>query len=378
MKVFKKRSSSGIAKILTLVFIAAVFTFFTGVECSAAENDAYTATQESIDGILEDFENALPDGIEGIDDINGAAEAVGIKKILNGIFNTVKGKSGELSAFLLLLLGIGMLGALASFANTELGRFSSRAVCIVSSALLFDRLASLVVGTVRSLEEIGDFFETVIPISLAVNSLGTSPTTATTQAVGMGLTLGIYSYFAKSIVLPVVCVIFVTSAASAVDPVFSGISKGVKGIFLWILGVLTALVGATFSLQSVIAASADSAMIRSAKYAISGSIPIVGNAVSGALGVIAGGVSYARGMIGGGAIAVIIALVLSPLITLLLYRFCLKMGIFFSSACSLDGCAGVMTSFLGAFDALIATYALTCVIYIVEMVAFMKGGASFA
>ena len=378
MKTCKTKTSRRILKALAIIFSAIVFTFLPGVKCKAAEEDTYTATEENIDGILKDFENALPDGIENIDDINEAAEAVGLKRILNGILNTVKGKSGELSDFLLLLMGIGIFSTLASLSNTELGRLASRAVGIVSSALLFERLLSLVTGAVRSLEEIGGFFEAVIPISLAVNSLGTSPTTATTQAVGMGLTLGIYSYFVKNIVLPVVCAIFVASAASAVDPMFSGIAKGVKGIFLWILGILTALVGATFTLQSVIAASADTAMIRSARYAISGTIPIVGNAVSGALGVIAGGISYARGMIGGGAIAVIVALMISPLLTLLLYRVCIKAGVLFSSFCSLDGCSGVMMSFLGAFDALIATYALTSVIYIVELVAFMKGGASFA
>ena len=144
------------------------------------------------------------------------------------------------------------------------------------------------------------------------------------------------------------------------------------------VGIFTALVGATFSLQSAISAGADSAVIRSARYAISSAVPIVGNAVSSALGVVAGGVSYARGLVGGGAIAALFVLALTPLITLILYRLCLRLGIFFCSVCSLGGCESVLNSFLCAFDALVAVYALTVTVYAVELVAFLKGGASFA
>ena len=373
-----KEKSSKCVKGLVVLFGALFLVLLTGMSCYAKEEETITLTQDGIDEIIDGFEEAIPEEIGEFKDASDVSDAIGLKRLLSNIFNTVTGNSGEFSAFLLMLLGVGLMSALSSVGNTDLGVTASRGVGIVSSALLFERLIFLVTGAVDSLREIGGFFEAVIPISLAVNSLGVSPTTATTQAVGMGVTLGLYSHLAENIVLPVVCAIFVCSAASAIDPTFARISKGIKGTFLWMLGILTALVGATFSLQSVISASADTAAMRSAKYAISGTIPIVGGAVSSALGVLAGGVSYARGLVGGGSVAVILTLILSPMITLLIYRLCLKAGIFFTSICSTGGCADVLSAFLGAFDALIATYAITSVVYIVELVAFMKGGASFA
>ena len=378
MKKGRQKVKNTLRKVIYSLLLSVLIASLINMDCRAEESSAEENIKSGVDDILDDFTDVLPEEYKDMGNIEKVSESVGIKRILEVVLNEINGKSGEISAFLLMLLGIVMMGALSSLSTSELGFVSSRAIGVVASAMLFERLASVVLGAVSSLGEVGDFFGALVPISLAVNSLGVSPTTATTQALGMGLTLGVYGYIAKKIILPVVIAVFVTSAASSIDPLFGRLSKAIKDIFLWIIGIFTVLLGATFSLQSVISSSADSTAIRSAKYAIAGTIPIVGNAVSGALGLVFGGVSYARGIIGGGAIAVIIMLVLSPLVTLLLYRICIKVGVFFASVCSAEGCASVISSFLGAIDTLIATYALTSVVYILELVAFLKGGALLA
>lgn len=350
----------------------------SSVTASAAETQKSGDVYGEIDKIVEDFKGILPDGYEENADIGSAAESLGIKRILADVLGVLSDKRGEIVTLLLTLVGVSLLGSLASLYETEMGAFSSRAVGCVCAALLFERLSFLLVGAVESLGEIGDFFSALIPVTLAVNSLGTSPTTATAQAVGMGVTLGIYSYLSSSVILPLVSAVFVSSALSSVDAVFGRIAKGVRGVFLWVMGIFTALVGATFSLQSVISASADSAVIRGARYAVSGTVPIVGGAVSGALGILTSGVAYARGIVGGGAVAVILSLILSPLVTLLLYRVCLKAGVLFASVIPTDGTGAVLSAFAGALDVLIAAYTLTATVYIVELVAFLKGGVAVA
>lgn len=377
MKKYKKKVMIGLHIPLILCILSLFGICNVGIECRAQEYDVDAEIRTDVDGVVEDFYEILPDGVE-IGTIDEASEYVGIKSLMKGVIGTALGQKGAALSFLMTLIGVGMISAVASLGNKEMCTVSSRAVGTVSSALLFERLISLVVGARSSLAEIGEFFGALIPIGLTVNSIGASPSTASTQAIGMGLTLGAYTFISQKLLAPLVTAVFVASAVSGIDPLFGKISKGIKGVFLWTVGIFTALVSATFSLQSAISSSADSAVIRGARYAISGSIPIVGNAVSGALGLVAGGASYARGLIGGGSIAVVFALALSPLITLLIYRLCLRLGIFFSTVCSLDTAQSVLTSFLGAFDALIATYALTCTVYTVELVAFLKGGAGFA
>ena len=348
-----------------------------GVVCHAETADAESANTGFGD-ILEDFNNVVPDGIDRLDDVNEISESVGIKRILSEIIATVSGEKRELALFLSSLLGVCLMSALSSQFDGELSTFASRCVLIVFSVMMLDKLFFLLSGVVDSLKEINSFFEAVIPVTVAVNSLGVSPTTASTQALGMGLTLGAYSFVSTELLTPITGAIFVCSAACTLDPVFERLSLGVRNLFVSVLGVLTVLVGATFSLQSVISSSADSALVRSARYAVSGTIPIVGNAVSGALGIALGSVSYARGIVGGGAIAVVVSLLIAPLITVLSYRMCLKLGGAFCSLCAVDGARGVLNAFIGALDTLIAVYSLTCIIYLVELAAFLKGGVGVA
>ena len=363
--------------ILILALLFACFSSVACVECYAQESTNELINTD-IENIIGGFKSILPEdsGVQG--NVPDITKTVGIKHILSEIIKVIKGQGDELSAFLLSLLGVCLMSALASQVEGELSAFASRFLLVVFSVMLFDRLIFLVTGAVASLKEINSFFGAVIPVTVAVNSIGVSPSTASIQALGMGVTLGAYSFVSSELITSIVSVIFVCAAASAIDPVFERISLGVKNIFISLTGILTVLMGATFSLQSVISASADSALIRSAKYAVSNTIPIVGSAVSGALSIALGGVSYARGIVGGGAIAVVVMLMLSPLVTILAYRLCLKAGAFFSSVCSIDASRGVFTAFLGAIDALVAVYSLTCFIYIAELVAFLKGGVDFA
>ena len=367
-----KLHKTALVVLLTVLFITA-----TPVVSRAEENDT-TAAERRVDEALGDFFDSIPDEFGGVEDAEDVSEMLGIKRILSGILSVLKESSGELSVLLLSLLGTSLISALASLGGTELSLFASRGVGGVSAALLFDRLLFLVRESLGALSELNTFFGAVIPVSLAINSLGASPTTASTQAVGMGITLSAYSFVAEKMLGGIVGAIFITSALSSVDPILSRLSRSVKNIFLTLLGVLTILLSATFSLQSTISSSQDSVAMRSAKYAVSGTIPIVGNAVSGALGLVTGGVAYARSIVGGGAVAVVLSMVIAPLVTLFAYRLCLKLGVGFCSWCSLDGCGGVISSFLGALDTLIAVYALTAIIYIAELIAFLKGGVNIA
>lgn len=374
------RSSRGkaLGKILVSVLVITLVPLLISVDANAEESSKNDDVYAEIDQIIDDFSRILPESYDDLTNIREVTESLGVKRILNSIAGEIAGRRSEAVTLLLTLVGVSLLGCLASLYVSEMSSPSSRAVGGMLAALLFERLYFLVVGSIESLREIGDFFAAVIPVCLAVNSLGITPATATAQAVGMGITLGIYSYASTYVILPLVMAAFVSAAASSFDSSFGRIAKGIRSILLWGMGIFTTLVGAVFSLQSVVAASSDSAALRGAKYAISSTIPIVGGTVSSAIGILSSGVSYSRGIVGGGAIAVILSLAMSPLVTLLLYRICLRVGALLSSVISSDGCASVLSAFVGAIDLVIAAYALTATVYVIELVAFLKGGVTAA
>lgn len=349
-----------------------------GARCEAAQTTEDELTDGKIDGILDRFGSLVSDELGEDVSAEGISERLGIKRILEQIINAFMGKGSEVSSFLLTLLGMALILSLVSQLQGELGGAVLGSVSVIVSYVLFDRMSFLIGEAQESLSGISSFFGSVIPVALSVNSLGVTPTTASTQALGMGITLSAYSFIGEEVLAAFVGVLFVLSAASSIDPMFSRLSKSVRNILLFITGILTALIGATFSLQNTISASADSALVRSARYAISSSIPIVGSSVSGALGIAASGVSYARGIVGGGAIAVIISLMTAPLITILIYRLSVRAGILFGELSSNESFTRVLAPFSDALDALLAVYSLTSVIYIVELAVFLKGGTGLA
>lgn len=345
------------------------------VQAFAYRSNESSLVDESSEAILGDFFSILPDGMESMTNPGESADAVGITFLIECIINTVNGNAGEISVFLLMLIGVSMLSSLAALKDGEMGRACKGAVAIVSSALILDKMFLLVDEVGDALCSINDFYASVIPVVTAVNMLGLSFNAASAQSVGMTVSLGIYSFLCGDFLYSFVGVLTALAALSSIDgSVFGKIAQSVRRAFLWVVGILTAFVGATFSLQSLISYSADSAVMRGAKYAISGMIPIVGGSVSAALSILSGSFGYLKGVVGGGSIAVIIAFAIAPLTTLLLYRACFLIAMFFADICSREGAPGIIASFGFALDSLIAVYSLSVVVYVIQLAVFLKGG----
>jgi hypothetical protein len=173
-----------------------------------------------------------------------------------------------------------------------------------------------------------------------------------------------------------VLLMFSLSMVSSVDSqnMTASVAKGVRSLFFSVLGIVTTVLLASLSLQSILSSASDSAMLRAAKYAAGNSIPIVGSTVSAALGTLFASASYAGASVGVGSVAVIVSLTLSPLILLLLYRFALSL---FSSVLAMlgaDSGAGLFSSFRSSLDALIAVYSSSVIICLFEIIIFMKCG----
>jgi hypothetical protein len=104
-------------------------------------------------------------------------------------------------------------------------------------------------------------------------------------------------------------------------------------------------------------------------------IPVVGSSVSGALSTLAAGLTYAKSFIGVGAILVIVTLALSPLILLLLYRFALSAVITFSDFVGLGGIK-IFGAYRFVIDSVVTLYALSALVYVIEIILFIKCGVS--
>ena len=355
-------------KLLKMLIIVCVFALFP----------LSVYADDTSDGYIAEFFKLVPEDMEdSLGDSENLIAAIGPRELFSEIFSAAIGSLGGAVSFFLLLLGCVALMGCASFGGGKLASVTECAVGVASSVFIFKRLGEIFLGVGKSLEELSDFFASLIPLLSAVTVAGGGGGAASVQHIGMNITLSLVGWIGSSFFYTVASVGFAFGLLVAIgDNGAASLTKGIKGFFTWTLGIATALLTATLSLQTAVAAASDGAAIRAAKYAASGMIPLVGGTVASALSTLASGLAYAKGVIGAGAIAVMVGIIASPLALLLLYRLVLSLALMLSDFLGVASSSRILGSFRGSFDFLIAVYALSSVLYIFNAVLFMKSGVA--
>lgn len=328
------------------------------------------------DGYIEDFRGILLDGQgEELTDTRSLMNAVSIEALLSEIISIARGEGSRVIAFLLALIGIGIISSLSASVGTKLAVATERAIGVVASIAVFSYLGEIFSSAESGILKISSFFSAAVPIYTAISVSSGAVSTASVQALGMNFTSALLGGAGISVMTAAVGMGVASALTSFMgDGRTEALSKSVHGFFKWLCGIATALIMATLSLQSIISTVSDSAVLRAARYAASGMIPMVGGTVSGALSTLAAGLAYAKGIVGAGSVALIVTLALSPLIILLLYRLALSLAISFVSFIGTPCIQKIYSSYKSALDSLCAVYALSACLCIFEIILFMKSG----
>ncbi len=343
------------------VFAAVIFSVFA-ISVNANKSDAFLNEFYELSG----KDSATSDEI---------LSDVGVDALLSELLSAISGSSGSALSFFLLILGVVLLSSLAELpselATSSFKSASRVAVSAVSAFLIFSRLYSLVSSVSESLSSLSSFFSSLIPIITGISAAGGAVGSAGVQAVNMNITLSVISKLSAELLLPLVTMMFALALISAIGPEAKSISAFVRSIFLWLVGIASVLVLAAAGMQAFFAGSSDSAALRAAKYALSGTVPIVGTTVSGALSALWSSASYAASAVGVGSVVMIIGSAASPLVLMLLYRLSLSLSISLSSMFS-SPALELLSGFRAALDTLIALYTLSVLTYIIEIGIFTK------
>ncbi len=346
--------------------------FFAMLSLLSVDASAY-ANDES--DILEDFYDTVPSDI-----INGGELSdIGIDSLFGELFTAVTEGLGAAFPLFGILFGTALLMALAEsggfIGSGGLSRQVSAGVGAVCSLFIFARVMPILKAAEGSLEELSVFFSGLVPIMSGILLSSGNVASSASQATNMSITLSLISLALSKLLMPLCFALFALALLGSLDGGgISSLAKSIKGMFMWAIGIGTTVIIAAMSMQSVISGAQDSAYLRAAKYAASGMIPIVGSAVSSALSTLAGGLSYVKSTVGISAVFVIAVMSLAPLVKLLISRFAFSVSISFLEFVSAPTAAKIYSAFRASLDALTALYASVSVLYIAELVIFLKSG----
>ena len=294
-----------------------------------------TVFAESIDYGADRIVEAVPDGAREILDEaeitpdNSGAMGLTFGGALSEVFKLIKNRAGAPLRLFCALLGVILLCVLAKGLTDE-GKGQLKGVFSVVGMLCGAGIAAAAVGDVLSetLEMLGaaaNFMMVFIPAFTGLAAvLGHVSTAAAVNSAVLAATQ-LFSQLAVNFLAPLCGTILGVSAAGAADPQMKLDKLGeiIKKFVIWGLTLIMTVFMSVLSAQTLVAASADNAAIKAAKFVVSQGVPIIGGTISDSVNMFSGGLAAMKGSVGTYGIIAAAAIISPTLIGLTCYRLAL-------------------------------------------------------
>ena len=326
-----------------------------------------------LDKIYEEFRDLLSPFVKSGEDISGMIGLSEVASFIGGLFTDA---SGSFLRMLALFVGISVLLALADLFSSDYGCahvVRAGAVACVS-APLFNCFSELLSDVSVGLKSGCELFGGMIPLLCSVFAAGGSGATAAASASSMSLSLSFVSGILSANLYPAAMLIFIFAIFVSFDTGQGTrrILKSVRSFFTFVFGAAATVMAATVSLQGVISSAKDNAALRGARYAINGMVPAVSTTVGATLGTLISGASVLISTMGtSGTVALAVTLG-APLLRIIICRFAVRCASSFSGIIGAQSAEELFDSLTSALDFLISVLAAAVVIFILEVVVFMK------
>ncbi|MBQ6569079.1 MAG: hypothetical protein IJL87_02340 [Clostridia bacterium] len=279
-----------------VLFLALIFTprCFAVGEQIARETRAF------------ELDRALPDGTrENLEQSEISADNVNTDGIGDYIVSCIKSagqKPMECGAKMigLMLLSVLVLGVGESIKDRKIADVLGMVCGCACMLCLFEPLCRLAQSASEAVGAASTFSLAFTPVYGALLILAGKPATAAVFGGRAAAAGAFFTFLTKSVVVPACSVLLGFSVLSCAgigvggDKVAQSISKAVK----WLMGICAVLFAGIISLNSAVAAGTDSLALRTAKFVISGSVPVIGSALGDAVSAVSGSVSAIKSGVG--------------------------------------------------------------------------------
>ena len=361
--------------VTVLTFIAVMtlvshFSFDVYAEEANAEPEGIDEISGQVDEILSDYNIYF--SLDDVDEIS-----------LEGIGNIIKEALMTRITAPFHLLGIIIIIAIFSaftenLCSTTLGKngdgmfrliYTLISVAVLSKPLLecFERSAAI-------METGGQFMLVFIPVFAGL-SLFTGGIT-TIGAYNM-ITLTAAEFMveiAKNVYIPILSMTMVLSVISSIyeNNSLEMVINTARKIIVWTFTIMATLLTGFLTMKATVSASADTFATKSAKFMITGFVPVIGSAVSDAYTTVKGSLSVMKCTTGFAGAAAVILIVLPPIIELAVYRIVLWIGTAIAEIFSVKPLGKLLKGIDGGVSIAISIMTAFSLIFIISTAIIMK------
>lgn len=312
-----------------LLFFLLLFLFCLFPTTASAQTSA-SGSERTENEVREGLLAILPDAAKPLlphgTDESALHDTLGFRSLFYLFVDALREGGSALTSGMLSLITVTLLFGIASLFAKE-----------NAAALFMQGCASLSLVTVllptaeRLFAFFGDlsrFTAGLSPLFVTVFSAGGGGASAAATGGGFAAFLSLLTLFSTTVFPPLLRTLFALALLSSLGnhTLVRELSRKLCGFAVLLFSILSTLLLASLTFQSILASSIDSVAIRTVKFTASSSIPFVGGTLAGTLGALHASLSLLKGVLGGSAVIALIALLFPPLIEVLLLRIALSLS----------------------------------------------------
>ncbi len=222
----------------------------------------------------------------------------------------------------------------------------------------------------ETMENISVFSGALQPVLATALCMGGGAVTATAIQAASMFVFDLVLRLVKGLLLPGACAYLAVTAvdAAAGGGMLQGIGDGIKGLTSGALKLALTLFTAYLAIAGGVSASIDSLTLKTAKFAVSGAVPVVGGVISDATETMLSGAALLRGSVGVFGMLCVTAVCLVPFLRAGAGYLCYKAGAAVLSPLCGKSLKGLLDGVGTGFGLLLGMLGACCMILYLELV----------
>jgi stage III sporulation protein AE len=295
-------------------------------ELDLSELDEYLKGEG--DSYLYNFGDTAEEIIEylfrGNVDINYTEYISGLLKIIfNNVISLIPSFAQVIALGLFCAIISGAEGSIMGKSTSKIIKFSC--YCLIM-LILISNLTGIISSAINCISNLKRQIEIITPILITLTVLtGGTNAGAIYQPSALFLSSGAVE-LVKGFVFPATIAVVVLNCLSKLngDISFTGVTKLIKSILKWVLGITVTIFSLFVTMQSAASSLFDGIFFKTTKYLVGNSVPIVGNFLSSGVDMIVSAGSIIKSSVGLVGIILIIGEIIGPVTMLAAYSLILK------------------------------------------------------
>ncbi|MCM1506833.1 MAG: stage III sporulation protein AE [Ruminococcus flavefaciens] len=293
---------------------------------SSSEN--YIGSEEEISQQIDDIMSDYDIGYS-YDDISGLSFGEIIDVIKDTLLSRISAPFKVLRTLVIVILFTAVMKSAGEsvFSGTSSEMYNM--ICVITAVtVIMPQLFTVYGSALEAIGRGGRFILVFVPVFAGITVIAGGITTAGIYNL---LILGASELIVKlseSFLIPIVSVSAVLAVAGSVFPSVSlnSIIGLLKKIITWGMTIAMSLFTGFVSMKCTLGGKADGVASKTARFLISGTVPVVGGAVSDAYATVKSSFDVIQGTVGTAGIVAIVLIMLPPVLEVLVFRVVMWIG----------------------------------------------------